>query len=84
MNVINQAKKYIYITTPYLIIDNEMMTALCLASKKGIDVRIITPGIPDKKLVFLLTRSYYRQLLEAGVRIYELYAGLYPCQELCL
>ena len=43
LNVINQAKKYIYITTPYLIIDNEMMTALCLASKKGIDVRIITP-----------------------------------------
>ena len=75
MNVINQAKKYIYITTPYLIIDNEMMTALCLASKKGIDVRIITPGIPDKKLVFLLTRSYYRQLLEAGVRIYEYTPG---------
>ena len=75
LNVINQAKKYIYITTPYLIIDNEMMTALCLASKKGIDVRIITPGIPDKKLVFLLTRSYYRQLLEAGVRIYEYTPG---------
>ena len=75
LNVINQAKKYIYITTPYLIIDNEMMTALCLASKKGIDVRIITPGIPDKKLVFLLTRSYYRQLLEAGVKIYEYTPG---------
>ena len=58
-----------------MIIDNEMMTALCLASKKGIDVRIITPGIPDKKLVFLLTRSYYRQLLEAGVRIYEYTPG---------
>lgn len=43
--------------------------------EKGIDVRIITPGIPDKKLVFLLTRSYYRQLLEAGVRIYEYTPG---------
>lgn len=75
LNMINQAKKYIYINTPYLIIDNEMMTALCLAAKKGIDVRIITPGIPDKKLVFLLTRSYYHQLLEAGVKIYEYTLG---------
>ena len=44
LNMINQAKKYVYISTPYLIIDNEMMTALCLASKKGVDVRVITPG----------------------------------------
>lgn len=75
LNIINQAQKYVYIATPYLIIDNEMMTALCLASKKGVDVRIITPGIPDKKLVFLLTQSYYQQLLSAGVRIYEYMPG---------
>ena len=75
LNIINRAKKYVYICTPYLIIDNEMMTALCLASKKGVDVRIITPGIPDKKLVFLLTQSYYQQLLEAGVRIFEYTPG---------
>ena len=75
LNIINQAKRYVYIATPYLIIDNEMMTALCLASKKGVDVRIITPGIPDKKLVFLLTQSYYQQLLEAGVRIFEYTPG---------
>lgn len=75
LNMINQAKRYIYIATPYLIIDNEMMTALCLASKKGVDVRIVTPGIPDKKLVFLLTQSYYEQLLEAGVKIYEYTPG---------
>lgn len=75
LNVINCAREYIYIFTPYLIIDNEMMTALCLASKKGIDVRIVTPGIPDKKYVFLLTQSYYGQLLEAGVRIYEYTPG---------
>ena len=75
LNIINRARKYVYICTPYLIIDNEMMTALCLASKKGVDVRIITPGIPDKKLVFLLTQSYYQQLLAAGVRIYEYTPG---------
>ena len=71
LNLINNAKKYVYIFTPYLIIDNEMMTALCLASKRGIDVKIVTPGIPDKKTVFKLTRSYYHQLIENGVEIYE-------------
>ena len=75
LNIINKAKKYVYICTPYLIIDNEMMTALCLAAKSGVDVRIMTPGIPDKKLVFILTQSYYRQLLEAGVKIYEYQPG---------
>ena len=75
LNMISQAKHYVYATTPYLIIDNEMMTALCLAAKRGVDVRIITPGIPDKKLTFLLTESYYRQLIEAGVQIYEYTPG---------
>ena len=75
LNIINRAKNYVYICTPYLIIDNEMMTALCLAAKSGVDVRIMTPGIPDKKMVFLLTQSYYKQLLEAGVKIYEYQPG---------
>lgn len=75
LNIINRAKKYVYICTPYLIIDNEMMVALCLASKSGVDVRIMTPGIPDKKTVFMLTQSYYRHLLEAGVKIYEYQPG---------
>lgn len=75
LNIINSAKEYVYIFTPYLIIDNEMMTALCLAAKKGIDVRIVTPGIPDKKYVFLLTQSYYGQLSQAGVKIYEYIPG---------
>ena len=75
LNIINRAKHYVYICTPYLIIDNEMMTALCLAAKSGVDVRLMTPGIPDKKLVFLLTQSYYEQLLEAGVKIYEYQPG---------
>ena len=75
MNIINRAKHYVYICTPYLIIDNEMMTSLCLAAKSGIDVRIMTPGIPDKKMVFLLTQSYYQQLIEAGVKVYEYQPG---------
>ena len=58
-----------------MIIDNEMMTALCLAAKRGVDIRIMTPGIPDKKLTFLLTESYYRQLIGAGVKIYEYTPG---------
>ena len=75
LNIINRAKHYVYICTPYLIIDNEMMTALCLAAKSGVDVRIMTPAVPDKKIVFLLTQSYYEPLLEAGVRIYEYQPG---------
>lgn len=75
LNMINKAKHYIYITTPYLIIDNEMFTALTLAAKSGIDVRIITPGIPDKKLVFMVTQSYYYHLIKAGVKIYQYTPG---------
>lgn len=71
LNLINKAKKYIYITTPYLVIDNEMVTAICLAAKSGIDVKIITPHIPDKHYVHAVTRSYYNTLLESGVEIYE-------------
>ena len=75
LNMINQAKHYVYIFTPYLIIDNEMMTALCLASKNGVDVRIVTPGIPDKRMIFMLSRSYYAQLIDSGVRIFEYEPG---------
>lgn len=60
-----------YITTPYLIITDEMERELRLAVKRGVDVRIVTPGIPDKKLVYRITRSYYEPLCSAGVRIYE-------------
>ena len=75
MQIITRARRYVYITTPYLALDNEMITALTVAAQSGVDVRIITPGIPDKKLVFLVTRSYYQQLLRAGVRIYEYRPG---------
>lgn len=75
LNMIHGAKRYVYIMTPYLIIDQDLQTALTLAAKRGVDVRIITPGIPDKKIVFDLTRSHYPDLLEAGVRIYEYTPG---------
>ena len=75
IGVINNAKKYVYITTPYLVIDNEMITSLCLASQSGVDVKIMVPGIPDKWYVYYITQSYYRVLLEAGVEIYEYTPG---------
>ncbi|MCI5746651.1 cardiolipin synthase [Eubacterium pyruvativorans] len=75
IDILNQARHYVYIYTPYLIIDDDMERALRLAAKRGVDVRIVTPGIPDKPLIFAITRSYYRSLMEAGVKIYEYTPG---------
>lgn len=75
MNIVKNAKRYVYFTTPYLIISDEMNRELGLAAKRGVDVRIITPGIPDKKGVFRVTRSYYAGLAQQGVRIYEYAPG---------
>ena len=75
MHIINRATRYVYITTPYLILDNEMITALQSAARSGIDVRIITPHVPDKWLVQQATKSFYGPLLKAGVRIYEYTPG---------
>lgn len=75
MNVISRARKYVWICTPYLVLDSGLQTALATAAKSGVDVRIITPGIPDKKPVFAVTRSYYPSLVKAGVRIYEYSPG---------
>jgi cardiolipin synthase len=75
LNVISQAKRYVYFMTPYLILDSSMKTALGLAAKRGVDVRIVTPGIPDKKVIWDLTRSHYPELLQAGVQIYEYTPG---------
>jgi len=75
MNLINQSCKSLYIMTPYLIITDEMIRALGLAAKRGVDVRIITPGIPDKKTVYAVTRSYYAGLAREGVRIFEYTPG---------
>lgn len=75
LEILAQAERYVYIFTPYLIIDAEMQTALCTAAKRGVDVRLVVPGIPDKKTAFCLTRSYYGVLKEAGVRIFEYTPG---------
>lgn len=75
INIINSAKKYVYISTPYLILDEVMTSALIRAARSGVDVEIITPHIPDKKLVFLMTRSNYKDLIEGGVKIYEFSPG---------
>ena len=80
LNMINQAHRYLYITTPYLILDDLLQTALINAAKRGVDVRIVTPAIPDKKTVFKVTRSYYRILMENGIRIYEYTPGFMHAQ----
>ena len=69
------AHDYAWFITPYLIITDEMCHAFSMAAKRGVDVRIITPGIPDKKLVYQLTRSYYNGLARNGVRIFEFTPG---------
>jgi len=75
LNMITKAKRYLFITTPYLIIDESLSGALSLAAKSGVDVRIITPRIPDKWYVHMVSRSNYRVLLSAGVRIFEYEPG---------
>lgn len=86
LNIINAAQDYVYISTPYLVCDDELMGALRLAARRGVDVRLITPHIPDKKTVFVLTRSNYQTLIEAGVKIYEytpgfIHAKTFVCDE---
>ena len=75
LDILNKANDYVYIFTPYLIIDSEMLNALCMAAKRGVDVMLITPGIPDKKLVFRVTRASYEPLISAGVRMFEYTPG---------
>lgn len=75
MNIISKARKYIYITTPYFIIGDEFITALELAAKSGVDVRIVTPHIWDKHFVYITTNSYYERLIKAGIKVYEYTPG---------
>lgn len=75
INMINGANTYVFAATPYLVIDNEMKTALMLAAKNGVDVRILVPHIPDKWYVFAITQSNYEELIQAGVKIYEYTPG---------
>ena len=75
INMLSRAKRSVYICTPYLVIGSELSRALESAAKGGVDVRMIVPGVPDKWFVYAVTRSYYGQLLRAGVRIYEYTPG---------
>ncbi len=75
INILHNAHDYVWITTPYLIIDEQITQALCSAAHSGVDVRIIVPGIPDKQMVYETTRSYYPTLLKNGVKIYEFTPG---------
>jgi len=75
MHLLNQAKKYVYITTPYLIVDNELMRAIENTANRGVDIKIIIPHTPDKKIVYGMTKSVCRQLSQLGVKIYEYTPG---------
>ena len=75
LNLISRAEKYVYISTPYFVVDDEMLTAITNAAKSGVDVRIVVPHIPDKVLVNQVTKSFYERLLDAGVRVYEYKKG---------
>ncbi len=80
ISIAEYAKKYAWFITPYLILTDEMIHALGLAAKRGVDVRVITPGIPDKPIVYSITRSYYQSLVECGVRIFEYTPGFCHCK----
>ena len=75
LDLIDTAHRYLHIMTPYLILDHQMIDALTYAAKRGVDVKIIMPHIPDKPYAFVLAKTYYNQLLEAGVQIYEYEPG---------
>ena len=75
LNIITQAVQYVYIFSPYLITDYEMTRALCLAAKRGVDVRLVCPAVPDKKIVFQLTKSHYPELIANGVKVYSYTPG---------
>lgn len=75
LDMIHRSVKYVWIFTPYLLLDDSLRQALCQAAARGVDVRIVTPGIPDKKMVYRLTRANYAILMEAGVKIYEYTPG---------
>jgi cardiolipin synthase len=75
MDILNRATDYVHIMSPYLILDGELETALCYAAQRGVDVKLILPGIPDKKIAYSLAKTHYKVLNEAGVKIYEYTPG---------
>ncbi len=75
MDILNRSRNYVHIMSPYLILDHDMETALRFAAERGVDVKLILPGIPDKEIPYALAKTHYASLLEAGVKIYEYTPG---------
>ena len=75
MDILNRATDYVHIMTPYLILDGELETAIKYAARRGVDVKLILPGIPDKPMAYALAKAHYRRLVQAGVKIYEYTPG---------
>ena len=75
LEIINKATKYVYISSPYLVLTREFSNALIYAAQRGVDVRLLTPGIPDKKIPFMVARTYYKKLIKNGIKIYEYTPG---------
>ena len=75
MDLLNRATDYVHIMSPYLILDGELETSLRFAAQRGVDVKLILPGIPDKKVAYSLAKTHYKSLTEAGVKIYEYTPG---------
>ena len=82
MNMINQSHDYVYMESPYLIISYTLMNAMCLAAKRGVDVRLITPHVADKWYVHIVTQAHYAPLIEAGVKVYEYTPGFNHCKNI--
>ena len=80
-SIINEARDYVHIMTPYLILDDSTMSALCYAAKRGVDVKILFPHIPDKPYAFWLGHTYYKELIQNGVRIFEYLPGFVHAKE---
>lgn len=74
-NIISQAQRYVYISTPYFVVDDEMLRAITNAAKSGVEIKIVVPRVPDKKTVNQATKSYYLSLINAGVQVYEYERG---------
>ena len=75
LHIINSATDYVYISTPYLILEEELSSAMKFAAKRGVDVKILMPHIPDKWYAFAVGRTYYPELMKAGVKVYEYTPG---------
>lgn len=84
IDMLNRAQKYVHIMTPYLILDGEMENALKYAAERGVDVKIMLPGIPDKYIPFALALTHYRSLMESGGRNLRIYARFCPCKSFCM